>query len=72
MYIIVSTVGFVHHSLLHALHDCSFPGNFSMEVISGTDEGDDLVHVVVAGLAAGTGGEAIDLARGHLDAGATS
>ena len=43
-----------------------------MEVISGMDEGDDLVHVVIASLAAGTGGKAIDLARGHLDADATS
>ena len=42
-----------------------------MEVISGMDEGDDLVHVVVAGLAAETG-EAIDLARDHLNADATS
>ena len=38
-----------------------------MEVISGMDEGDDLVHIVVASLAAGTGGEAIDLSRGYLD-----
>ena len=43
-----------------------------MEVISGMDEGDDLVHVVVAGLAAETRGEAIDLARDHLNADATS
>ena len=42
-----------------------------MEVINGMDEGDDLVHVVIAGLAAGTGGD-IDFTRCHLDAGATS
>ena len=35
-------------------------------------EGDDLVHVVIASLAAGTGGETIDLAQGHLNADATS